>query len=383
VVEVAQAGERSKEYRVMDLDGHFTEPDSLWSEYLPSKYRDLAPRTVFDSLGRKRRVMGNETLSYVDFGGMLRSMEAREAADPAPDNSGSDPHVRLSVMDAEGFDTMVMYPTIGLHFGAVHDIEAVVALCQAYNNWARDFCSVAPDRLIAQAAVPQRSITETRKEIDRAVGELGMRGVFLRPNPVGPAIEDPAWEQVWSQIEDYDVPLGFHEGTGAVFPRFGSDRTDNYMFQHAMSHPYEHMAAMLSLICGGVLERHPNLRVVFAEAGCGWVPYWLERMDHHVDEFAYRNVPMSLRPTEYFKRQCIVTMDSEEGAVVPAFISCLGADNLGWSTDFPHVDHTWRGTVGQMMDRSDLTESDKAKVMGGNSARVYKMAPRTHASPIG
>jgi uncharacterized protein len=356
----------------MDLDGHFTEPESLWTDYLPAKFRDLAPRRVFDSRGRRRLIMGNETLPHVDFGGMVMSREEKEAFEPAPEGSGWDPHVRLAVMDSEGFDIMVMYPTTGLHFAAVHDLEAAVALCQAYNNWASDFCSVAPERLIAQAAVPQRSITETKKEIDRAVGELGMRGVFLRPNPVGPAIEDPVWDIIWSQIEDYDVPIGFHEGTGHVFPRFGSDRTDNYLFQHAMSHPFEHSAAMMSLICGGVLERHPNLRVVFAEAGCGWVPYWLERMDHHVEQFPYANVPMSLRPTEYFKRQCIVTMDSEEGAVVPAF-SCLGADNLGWSTDFPHVDHSWRGAVGEMIERSDLIDSDKAKVIGGNSARFYKL----------
>lgn len=95
-----------------------------------------------------------------------------------------------------------------------------------------------------------------------------------------------------------------------------------------------------------MVERHPRLRVLFLEAGCGWVPYWLERLEQHLaGDFAYDAVALSLRPQEYFERQCFVSADPEEGAVVPAFVNCLGDSSLCWSPDFPHPDHEWRGVV--------------------------------------
>src|SRR4029077_2564516 len=120
--------------------------------------------------------------------------------------------------------------------------------------------------------------------------------------------EDPAWEPVWSQLEDLDVPLGFHEGNLFDVAQLGADRSDSFMFVLMMIHPFEHMAAMLAMIAGGVCERHPKLRIAHLESGCGWVPYWLERMEYHVDEFG-PGAPMSLRPTEYFHRQFLISTD--------------------------------------------------------------------------
>jgi uncharacterized protein len=295
--------------------------------------------------------------------------------DPDAQRAGWDPTQRLAIMDAEGIDAHVIYPSIGLFFGGVEDRELLVALCRAYNNWARDFCSTAPERLFAPAIVPQRFVHETLHETERAVGELGLAGIHLRPNPIARPLEDPAWEPLWSLMEELGAPVGFHEGTNLTVPHLGADRTENYLFQHMMSHPFEHMAALLTLISGGILERHPRLRVLFLEAGCGWVPYWLERMDQHAaGDFAWDAVTLSMRPTEYFQRQCFVSADPEEKAVVPAFVRCLGDTTLCWSSDFPHPDHEWQGMVQQFRDRDDVSEDTKRRVMGENAARAYGIA---------
>jgi predicted TIM-barrel fold metal-dependent hydrolase len=370
-------------YRAFDCDGHFKEPDELWAEYLPAEYRAMAPRFEVDSMGQRRFLIGGKTLPRNPMIPLpRRESNLQEDLDPLVLRSGFDPQARLAVMDSEGIDVNVIYPTTGLRFAAVDNLEVLVALCQAYNNWAKDFCSAAPDRLLAPAVVPQLDVSETLKETRRAVEELGLAGVMLRPNPIGRTIEDPAWGLLWSLLEELDAPLGFHEGSslpGGSWPgwpgvaHLGSDRTDNHLFQHAMSHPFEHMAAMLALIAGGTLERHPNLRVLFLEAGCGWVPYWLERMDHHLaGGLAYTDVRLPLSATEYFQRQCFVSMDPEEGAVVPALVSCVGADNVCWSTDFPHTDHEWRGMARDFASREDLSEEAKEKIIGGNAARAYK-----------
>jgi predicted TIM-barrel fold metal-dependent hydrolase len=344
----------------------------MWPEYLPSQYRAMAPRHEVDSMGYRRLVIGGQTMARVPAIPFPQGHPADIDTEGA--RLGSDPVARLAAMDAQGVDVHVIYPTTGLSFGGVQNVELLVALCRAYNNWARDFCSVAPYRLLAPAIVPQIDVFETLKETRRAVEDLGLAGVWMRPNPIGRTIGDPAWEILWSLLDELDAPLGIHEGTALCVPELGADRTDDYSFQHAMSHPFEHMAALLAFTAGGILDRHPGMRVLFLEAGCGWVPYWLERIDQHMTEaWAHRDTRLSLTATEFFRRQCYVAMQSEEGAVVPAFVSCLGADNLCWSTDFPHGDHEWRGMARAFAERTDLSGEAKEKIIGANAARAYKL----------
>jgi predicted TIM-barrel fold metal-dependent hydrolase len=366
LVEQQQAAASTElRFRIVDIDSHFVEPEQMWLRYLPERFRDIAPRSVVDSEGLRRLCVGGETLPPV-----VRVLGGKSSAsEPA----GADPGARLEVMDAEGVDAMVMYPTTGLQFAALRDMDATVALCRAFNDWAAEYCAVSPQRLLAPALVPQRNVRETLAETRRAVQELGLAGIFLRPNPVGRALDDAAWEPLWRLLEELDVPLGLHEGTGLPVPQLGSDRSENFMFRHMMSHPFEHMLAMLQLIGAGVLERHPGLRVTFVEAGCGWLPYWLERFEHHMREWAHLTVPLALSPTEYFRRQCFVSADPEEGAGLAAVVSCLGADNVCWSTDFPHPDHEWRGMAASFASRADLTDDAKRKIMGENAARLYKL----------
>jgi predicted TIM-barrel fold metal-dependent hydrolase len=366
-VSVAEGTERDADeatrFRVIDLDSHFIEPESMWPRYLPERFREVAPRHVTDSEGVRRLCVGGETLPPV-----VRVPGRRTLAGQP---GGADPVARLEAMDAEGVEAMVMYPTTGLAFAALKDLESTVVLCRAFNDWAADFCAAAPRRLLAPALVPQADVRETLAETRRAVGELGLAGIFLRPNPVGRPVDDPAWEPLWSLLEEFDVPLGLHEGTGFPIPQLGSERSENFMFRHMMSHPFEHMLAMLQLIGAGVLDRHPTLRVTFVEAGCGWLPYWLERFEHHMREWSDVTIPLPLSPTEYFRRQCFVSADPEEHASVAAVVSSLGADNICWSTDYPHPDHEWRGMAAEFMARPELSDDAKRKILGENAARVY------------
>jgi predicted TIM-barrel fold metal-dependent hydrolase len=260
---------------------------------------------------------------------------------------------------------------MGLLFGGIEQVDILAALCRAYNNWASDFCSTAPDRLLAPVLVPQRDVEESLVEVRRAMGKPGIRGVFLRPNPInGRTLDDPAWEPLWSLLEESDSPLVVHEGTAQNLPQTGLDRYDNFLFRHMISHPVEQMMALLSLICGRVLERHPRLRVVIVEAGCGWVPYWIERMDHHMEEWGHASAPLQLLPSEYFKRQCYVSADAEE-EMIPAVVSCIGDENILFSTDYPHPDHPFKGITERLSTRPDLSEESKARILGGNAARAF------------
>jgi predicted TIM-barrel fold metal-dependent hydrolase len=134
----------------------------------------------------------------------------------------------------------------------------------------------------------------------------------------------------------------------------------------------EQMMALLALIEGGVLERHPSLRVAFMEAGCGWVPYWLWRLDQVEYKHLQGEVAENVRrpPSEYFRRQCFVSIEPDE-PTLPEVVRQLGAENLLFGTDFPHVDHD--GGEGHAMAslRGRLPEEVLQKLSWDNPARLY------------
>ena len=102
-----------------------------------------------------------------------------------------------------------------------------------------------------------------------------------------------------------------------------------------LSHPMEQMAAMTSLMLDGALERHPALSVAFLESGTGWLPYWLDRLDDHREWMSDSELgDLSLDPSEYFARQCVISTDPEDHLVART-IDTVGADHVVWASDFP------------------------------------------------
>ncbi len=350
--------------RVIDVDGHLAEPPELWDRYLEPRFRDQAPRWVLDDQGRRRLLLGGSLKPAVPFppGPALIDTTAQH-----------DAKTRLADMDREGIDVMAMYPTIGLYFYGIERVDVTVALCRAYNDWAHDYCQASPERLVAPVLLPQLDVHEAVAELRRGVDELGARAAMLRPNPVGGrTLDHPAFEPLWELLEETGASLVLHEGTTQDVPQVGFDRYEGYLFRHMISHPFEQQMALLSLICGGVLERHPGLRVLIVEAGLAWVPYWLERMDHHVEKWGFASRPLSLTPTELFRRQCFVSADAEE-TLLPFVIQAIGDDNLCFSTDYPHPDHDFAGIVAGLTGREDLAESSKRKILCDNAVRFFQL----------
>ena len=333
----------------------------MWPRYLEPRYHPFAPKEVIDTQGRVRRFEGGELSPYVP-----RRDGPRRQRTPG----GHDPTARLADMASEGIDITVLYPSIGLPLQAISRLDALVAICQAYNNWMHGFCLGAPGQLLGVAMVPQMDIYEATVEARRGVDELGFKAVVLRPNPIaGRTLDNPAFEPLWDLLESLDVPLTVHEGTTMNVPQAG-ERYDNYMFRHVISHPHEQQMAVLSLICGGVLERHPKLRAAFLESGAGWIAHWLERMDHHQEYWGHASVSLPMKPSEYLMRQCFIATDPDE-AILPGVIDVLGDDNILFASDYPHSDAIWPGVVAELNDRADISEESKAKIFAENPGRLY------------
>src|SRR5437763_10531164 len=289
---------------VIDADGHLVEPPAVWQEFAEPAFRDLVIQVRRNERGRDelwvegRRAGGSPAPSCIP-GALSDPGTPVTWDDLLP--GGYNAAARLTVLDEEGQARGIFFPSIYLLAGDIEDPAVAAANARAYNDWVADFCAPNPDRLFAFGIAPLQDVSAAAAEIERAAG-LGLRGVTIRPERYnGLAVQDPACERFWAAAQASDMAVVFHGSFGSRMPSFATSRYTDMFFTHMVCHPFEQMAAMLDTICGGVLERFPRLRVGFFEAGLGWLPYWLERMDEHFHEMGHLVSSLTRTPTEYFR----------------------------------------------------------------------------------
>jgi predicted TIM-barrel fold metal-dependent hydrolase len=369
-------------FKVLDSDIHIIEPPDLWQRYIDPEFRDRAPYGLTEDMGDLRLAHDGKPWGRVAVD--ASSSRRREGHSYAHNQErwrpfkerGWDSKVQLEAMDTEGIDVAVVYPSRGLFALSVPDMDPpfAAAMARAYNNWLKDFCSEDPRRLIGAGMISPFDVNDAVSEARRCVKELGFRGVFLRPNIVnGRNWHDPYYEPLWTMLEELQVPLGFHEGAGALLPQVGEQFGANAMLKHVYCHPVEMMLAAGSFCMGGILERHPRLRVAFLEGNCGWVPFLMWRMDEHWERQGDVYAPeLKMAPSEYFKRQCFVSAECDE-VPVKYVIDAIGDDRIVFSTDFPHGDSKFPRAVASFLELP-ITEESKRKILWDNCAAYYGLA---------
>ncbi|MDB9423051.1 amidohydrolase family protein [Microcystis aeruginosa CS-563/04] len=354
-------------YKIIDADSHVIEPPAMWGQYLEPKFREFAPSADMKIKGEP---ISQKISPQVQAEGNKQMMQAH----PHAYLNRYNPESHVQAMVQMGIDVAFIYPNYGLWLFAIDSLPAEVmgAFVRAYNTWLyEEFCSYDPARLKGVGAVNQHDPEDMVKELHRSAN-LGWKAVFLRPNPVkGRILSDPAYEPFWAACEDLDMAVGIHEGHWSRLPTTGADRFHTRFALHACSHPMEQMMALLALIEGGVLERHPKLRIGFLESGCGWLPYWLWRLDEE-----YQVTPwevkdrVRLMPSEYFRRQCFIAVDPSE-PYLSQLIDYIGSDNIIFGSDYPHMDHK-PDIVSQIVQlEKDLAKETVEKILAYNPTRFY------------
>ncbi len=139
------------------------------------------------------------------------------------------------------------------------------------------------------------------------------------------------------------------------------------------------METLSVMICGGVLERFPRLRLIFLEANGGWIVPWLERLDHHYEVFRWDVPWLHMKPSEYFRRQCWISFDPDESALAfTARSPLVGADRIIWASDYPHPDAKVPGVVDELREATaSLDAAERARILGQNAAGLYGLPPLT------
>lgn len=368
-------------FKILDSDMHIMEPPDLWERYIDTKFKHRAPRGVVSSNVRDLRMVypdGREwarTTTRQNDSARGENFAKNQTLYRSDAERGWSPEVQLEAMDIEGINIAVLYPTRGLRALVVEDMDAefAAAIARAYNDWLYDFCKKEPKRLIGAGMISPYDMNDAVSEARRCAEELGFRAVFLRANPlVSYQWHDRYYEPLWNALEDLNLSLGFHESTGTGKNHIGARMEPNLMLRRIYGQPLEQMMALGSFCGGGVLARHPRLRVAFLEANCSWLPWLLWRLDEgwrlEGDVWA---ADLKMAPSEYFKRQCVVSAEPDE-ATVKHVIEYLDGKGIVFSTDYPHGDSKYPEAVNHFL-QLPITDDDKRKILWDNCVAYYAM----------
>jgi hypothetical protein len=362
-------------YQVIDADGHVVEPEDLWKRHLDPRFQDRSPELVRDNRGGLRFMLEGRLWPTPNGRGAGRPEGIGAFYDPGSPKrreGGWDAKARLRDMDAEGIDVMVLYPSMLLMgIAVVEDPAFAEAVCRAYNDWLAAHCRTNSARLVGVALVPLRHPEVAAREARRAVRELGFRGVMVHPAlPDARTPDLTEFDRFYAEVQDLAVPLTFHEGGGGHEGTLSSQRYSNYILTHAMSHSFEQMAACASMIVGGVLERFPRLQVAFLEGGCGWLPFWLDRLDEHVERLHHLAPALTRSPSDYFRRQCWISCDPDD-RLVTTVVEHVGDDRIVWASDYPHLDAREGPLKKFYATQAGLSDASRRKILHDNPRRLY------------
>jgi predicted TIM-barrel fold metal-dependent hydrolase len=359
------------QHRIYSCDDHLdmnAVPPELWQERVAAKFRDAVPKVV-DLNGQKTWIAGGRPFGVSGrYAGAIQS--AIERGGVVDDGfRASNPKLRLEDMQRDGIWASIVYGPSSLFRYPISDPEASQAAIRAWNDWAAEcFNSHAPERLSALPELPMDSAEIAAAELQR-VARLGHRGAGINGYSVD--LADKSWEPLWSVAEEVGLPISFHIGGGTrLDPRKGGYTIAAF----AAIAPMQLDEVLSVLIFAGVLERHPKLRIVLAESGVGWVPYFVARMDATFDKHCAPHPQYSIKtkPSELFRRQVFATF--EEEPLGPALIPLLGPDNFMWACDYPHPDSTWpesRKAIDHAL--GSLGEEAIRKITGENCRQLYRL----------
>src|SRR5579883_261316 len=368
-------------FAVMDSDMHIMEPPDLWERYIDPEFKSQAPRGLTsDNVRDLRILLPGESISPEDANARAinrgRNFDRNQELYEDHARRGWGPDCQLEAMDVEGLDVAVLFPSRGLSVLTMpgYDPRLAAAIARAYNDWMHDFCKPDPNRLFGAGMLSVYDIKDAIAEAKRCKNELGFKAVFCRSNIVnGHNWESDYYEPLWDTLEELNLPIGFHEATGSRSRQSGDWFSPNFGLRRIYGQPFEQMLGLGAFVAGGVLARHPKLKIAFLEANCSWAPWLVWRMDELWELEGDVFMPdLEMKPSDYFKRQCVLSVEPDE---IPAkyMIDMFGADQLVFSTDYPHGDSRYPHATEAFLELP-LSEEDKRKILWDNCARFYSLA---------
>lgn len=296
---------------------------------------------------------------------------------------------RISLMDAAGIDLQVLsLVQPGVQF--LGDPGLAVDVSREVNDWLADVVQKHPDRFAGFATLPTQSPSAAAEELERSVTQLGFRGALINGHTNGNYLDDDAFSILFDRAEALDVPIYLHPTdppkvvVDAYYPRCTLPLVTGWGW------PVETATHLLRMMCAGVFDRHPRLKVVVGHMG-ELLPYCITRLnlaltfgnwlvadqERKVGGSSGRTMQKSVR---YYLRQNVFVTSSGvfDQPVLDCAVAMLGIDHLLFSVDYPFQDNV-AGT--DFLRKAALSSQEREQFAHGNAERLLKLGPATAGGP--
>lgn len=365
---------------VIDVDSHVEEPQEAWERLDPA----YAHRRPFPVVARDVPALGGiNAFWYIDgavypkpvgrgnlvYGTPTEMRFAKQKSFSIGSQTMTDVDARLKDMDAVGIDVQVVFSTVFLQ-PVSDDVLFEAALMRSYNTWMASACAQRPDRLKWGAILPMRDPRLAVEELERCL-KLGASVAGIYGTVGETMLHDRYYDPFFAEVERLGAPLAIHAG----WSHPGITRSmDDVSGSRALSFTLPVMMGFYSFLAGGILERHPRIRVAFMEIGAQWVPYLVQRFDHYHHADAALGMPLPIeRPVSETLAQSDVYFTPEADEIfLPQVAEYLGEDRLLFEGDMPHAEAR-EGAKQELLERDDLSEDLKWKILSVNGRRFLDL----------
>ncbi|WP_425826126.1 amidohydrolase family protein [Streptomyces fractus] len=274
----------------------------------------------------------------------------------------TDPAVRLAAMDAQGVDIQLVSPSPS-HYHYWTDEETAEKIYRLANEATAAHCASAPDRLRGLGLVPLQHPELAVRALEHALDQ-GLLGVEISSHAPGRELSDPAYEPLWARAEETGAVLFLHP--------FGctlDERLDQWYLSNTVGQPTENAVALSHLIFSGVLDRHPDLKMIAAHGG-GYLPTHIGRSDHAWSARPDAAAGCAHPPSSYLGR---LYFDSlvHDPYVLRELVRAAGADRVLLGSDYP-FDMGTEDPVGALR-AARLPEADTDAVRGANATALLRL----------
>lgn len=371
---------------IVDCDSHVLEPPDLWTSRLDAEHRDrgvvISDRNGVETLEIAGNVVLQGTLAglggaHVEprmrlFDGSMRYVDGCPPA-------SYDARARLALYDEWAIDAGIVFPTIGILPFQTDDMALLNAMMTAYNTWQAEFANDGGGRIVPIATLNLRDRDGAIAELDRCIA-LGCKGVFLPPEPIdGRLPGDPWFDPLWERCAEAGLPLCFHvvvrfSGAGRPFGEW-LDAGAGMLFGFGLGSTAQLIPAIAHIALSGVFDRIPSLKVVAVEAGCGWAPYLMDRLDEKHAVLGSIMTSTREKPSHYLRTNVWYVAEPEE-RTIGAVLDLVGEDRVLWGSDYPHIDSTLAAPQQIRASIADLSVERQRAVLGDNAARVFDLGTR-------
>ena len=269
---------------------------------------------------------------------------------------------KLQDMDEARIDLSVL--SVNIPGPELLDPELSLAGARICNDYLAEVCARYPERFVGLASLPLNDVPAAITELDRAIDELDLRGVFLFSHINGQPLDAPEFESFYAHVASRGAPLVLHP----TVPTWGTAIQDHSMIP-MIGFMVDTSIAMLRLILGGVLERHPTLQVVHPHAG-GVLPYLMGRIEEQTEVKRRGRDHITQAPGDYYKQVYLDLVSPSPLALEYAY-RFAGADRMLFGSDHPWVSIK---TIEEHVAATECSENERGLIMGGNAQELFRVS---------